>query len=163
MGEESSSEERRQQLREPGLRQKTRAAELYRASSLDRIKIIRKGIRASDVLGISSGMLLGKYRVLHILGLPRATIDRKIRNDEMLSPEQTERVIGLERLIGQVAVMIAESGDPAGFDASQWVGEWLERPLPALGDARPAEFMDTMEGQKLISKLLAQSQSGAYG
>jgi uncharacterized protein (DUF2384 family) len=95
--------------------------------------------------------------------LPRATVVRKIKNGETLSPEQSERVIGLERLIGQVAVMVAESGDPAGFDAEQWVGEWLECPLPALGGAKPAEFMDTMEGQELVSKLLAQSQSGAYG
>jgi hypothetical protein len=49
-----------------------------------------------------------------------------------------------------------------GFDASRWVGEWLERPLPALGGAKPAEYMDTMEGQELISRLLAQAQSGAY-
>jgi hypothetical protein len=53
-------------------------------------------------------------------------------------------------------------GTAEGFDASRWVGEWLERPLPALGGAKPAEYMDTMEGQELISRLLAQAQSGAY-
>ena len=58
--------------------------------------------------------------------------------------------------------MVAQSGDPAGFDPDRWVGEWLERPLPALGGAAPGEFMDTMEGQYLVSRLLAQSQSGAY-
>lgn len=73
-----------------------------------------------------------------------------------------ERVIGLRQLIDQVGEMVVQSGDPAGFDADRWVGDWLERPLPALGGATPGEFMDTMEGRQLVSRLLAQSQSGAY-
>ena len=99
------------------------------------------------------------YTFLH---LPRSTLDRKIRNHESLPPECTERVLGLERLVGQVTEMVAQSGDPAGFDADRWVAAWLDRPLPALGGAKPADFMDTMEGQKLITQLLAQSQSGTY-
>ena len=34
--------------------------------------------------------------------------------------------------------------------------------MPALGGERPVELMDTMEGQTLVSNLLAQMQSGAY-
>lgn len=43
-----------------------------------------------------------------------------------------------------------------------WVGEWLERPSPALGGAKPADFMDTMEGQGLVTRLLLQSQVGVF-
>jgi hypothetical protein len=66
-------------------------------------------------------------------------------------------------LIGQVEVMLSQSGTGEKFDADRWVGAWLDHPLPALGGARPAEYMDTIEGQELVSGLLAQSQSGAYG
>jgi uncharacterized protein (DUF2384 family) len=59
--------------------------------------------------------------------------------------------------------MLIESGHDEKFDASRWVGAWLERPLPALGGSKPADYMDTIEGQEFISRLLAQSQSGAYG
>jgi putative toxin-antitoxin system antitoxin component (TIGR02293 family) len=135
---------------------------LYAATPLDRVTIIRQGVPAAEVVEISEGMGVGKERVYSILGLPRATVVRKIKNNEALSPEQSERVIGLERLIGQVATMVVESGDPTGFDAGQWVGEWLECPLAALGGAKPGDFMDTMEGQEIVSKLLAQAQSGAY-
>jgi len=107
-------------------------------------------------------MHIPKERLYAFLRLPRSTLDRKIRNHETLPPEYTERVLGLERLVGQVEEMVAQSGNPAGFDAHRWVGEWLDRPLPALGGAKPADFMDTMEGQRLITQLLAQSQSGAY-
>ena len=72
------------------------------------------------------------------------------------------RAIGVARLVGQVEAMVLESGDPAGFDAAAWVARWLTEPLPAFGGVRPAELMDTIEGQALVSSALAKTQSGAY-
>ena len=74
----------------------------------------------------------------------------------------SDRVIGLERLVEQVAEMVKQSGNSDGFDAGRWVEEWLQRPLPALAGKKPADYMDTMSGQDLVSKLLAQSQYGTY-
>jgi uncharacterized protein (DUF2384 family) len=58
--------------------------------------------------------------------------------------------------------MVEESGDPTGFDAGHWVADWLGNPLPALGGATPASYMDTFEGQKIVAELLSMSQRGAY-
>jgi putative toxin-antitoxin system antitoxin component (TIGR02293 family) len=135
---------------------------LYRATGLERVQMIRKGVPATVLEKIVRRMDIPKEQLYTTLRLPRSTVDRKIRNNGTLSAEHSERVIGLERLIGQVEAMVAQSGNPAGFNANRWVGEWLERPLPALGGAKPADFMDTMEGQELVARLLAQSQSGAY-
>ena len=44
-------------------------------------------------------------------------IDSKAANDEPLSPSESERVIGLAKLIGQLEAMIEESGTAKGFDA----------------------------------------------
>lgn len=103
-----------------------------------------------------------KKRVVRILDLRRATIARKIREGEMLSTDQSERVLGLERLIGQVAVMVGDSGASTGFDVARWVGDWLEQPTPALGGAKPADYMDTIEGQERVSRLLVQYQAGVF-
>lgn len=65
-------------------------------------------------------------------------------------------------LIGHLEAMVQESGDPNGFDPAAWMARWLNEPLPALGGARPIDLMDTMEGQALVSTVLAQLQSGAY-
>jgi putative toxin-antitoxin system antitoxin component (TIGR02293 family) len=135
---------------------------LYHATGLERVQLIRQGVPASRLEKIVRRMHIPKERLYATLRLPRSTVDRKIRNNETLSAEHSERVIGLERLIGQVEAMVAQSGDPRGFDPSRWIGEWLERPLPALGGAKPADFMDTMQGQELVARLLAQAQSGAY-
>lgn len=135
---------------------------LYRASGLERVEIIRQGLPADILEQIVHKMGISKECLYTALRLPLATIKRKIRNHDKLSAEQSERVIGLESLVGQVEEMVALSGNPKGFDVHHWFGKWIDHPLPALGGAKPADFMDTMEGQKLISNLLAQTQSGAY-
>ena len=65
-------------------------------------------------------------------------------------------------LVAQVQAMVAESGEPAGFDAAQWVAGWLHQGFPALDGKTPADFMHTAEGRQLVSQLLAQAQSGAF-
>jgi uncharacterized protein (DUF2384 family) len=65
-------------------------------------------------------------------------------------------------LVGQLEMIVAESGNPEGFDASEWISNWLSEPLPALGGEKPINFLDTMEGQDLVSDALARIQSGAY-
>lgn len=127
-----------------------------------RIAVIRQGIPASMIGSLSSRMGISKEMLLTSLGLSRATISRKERQATALSPDESERVLGVEALIGQVQKMVNESGDPVGFDAARWMGRWITGPVPALGGKTPASYLDTFEGQKLVANLLAMSQSGAY-
>lgn len=71
-------------------------------------------------------------------------------------------MFGVASLIGQVQTMIEESGNPEGFNAAEWVARWIDRPLPALGGQKPAELMDTSDGQALASNIIASMQRGAY-
>lgn len=139
-----------------------RGTNLYRVDPQTRIAAIRKGIPASIVGELSSTMGMSKELLLGSLGLSRATISRKERDETALSKDESERVLGVASLIGKVQTMVEESGDPTGFDAAHWVADWLAKPLPALGGATPASYMDTFEGQKLVAELLSMSQSGAY-
>jgi putative toxin-antitoxin system antitoxin component (TIGR02293 family) len=136
--------------------------EAYHWDAFDMVNIIRQGVPAVNVEALGATLHLDKGIVTNVLGLPRSTVDKKIKEDKDLTPEQSERVLGLQRLIGQVEVIVTESGDPTGFDAGEWLARWIQRPLPALGGRKPDEFLDTVVGQQLISKLLAQVQSGAY-
>ena len=89
-------------------------------------------------------------------------MNKKAKQDQTLSLGESERVIGLAKLVGQLEAMIQEFGNPEGFDAAEWMSRWLNDPVPALNGARPIDLMDTMEGQALVSATLAQLQSGAY-
>lgn len=134
----------------------------YNWGAFEMVEIIRHGVPAVNVEALGASLHLDKGIVTEVLGLPKSTVDKKIKGDKDLTPEQSERVLGLQRLIGQVEVIVAESGDPTGFDAGEWLARWIQKPLPALGGRKPDEFLDTVVGQQLVSKLLAQIQSGAY-
>ena len=135
---------------------------VYRASPLERISMIKHGVRATEAKRIIAELAIGQGAGLKALKLSPATVNKKAKQDRTLSPGESERVIGLAKLVGQLEAVIQESGTPEGFDAAAWMSRWLNEPVPALGGARPIDLMDTMEGQALVSTTLAQLQSGAY-
>ena len=137
-------------------------SQIYRFDPQARIAVIRQGIPASMISSLSSRMGMSKESLLSCLGLSRATISRKEKDACVLSKDESERVLGVEALIGMVQTMVEQSGDPVGFDAARWASDWLTKPLPALAGATPASDMDTFEGQKRVAVLLSMSQSGAY-
>ena len=135
---------------------------LFQATPEDRVKLIRKGVKADALVNTSRIMGISRERLFATLNFPAGTVKRKIAQDELLSPDQSERIIGLQKLIGQVETMVTESGNPQGFDPARWIANWLETPSPALGGDKPADYMDTIEGQRIVANLLAMMQSGAY-
>lgn len=132
------------------------------ADPLERVRLVRTGVRLRDAMQVQERLHMPKGRFYSILGFPEATMKRKERDDARLSPDQTERVLGVARLISEVERMVAESGNPDGFDAGNWVADWLEQSVPALNGQKPADLMDTLSGQTLVLELLARMQSGAY-
>jgi hypothetical protein len=70
-----------------------------------------------------------------------------------------ELVVG--EIVDQVDKMVAEFGNPEGFDSRRWVNQWLDRYVPALGD-KPRSLLGTAEGRALVKNVLAMSWSGAY-
>ena len=135
---------------------------VYRATPLERIEMIRRGIRASEAKRLFAELPIGQGAGFKALNLSTATVNKKARQGDTLSPEESERIVGFAKLVGQLEAMIQDSGDPANFDARAWMARWLTEPLPAFGGARPADLMDTMEGQGLVSAALEKIQSGAY-
>ncbi len=135
---------------------------LYRATPLERIDIIRHGIPAADAKRMFADLTLAQGAGIRALNLSEATVNKKAKVGETLSPDESERVVGFARLVGQLEAMVEETGDAAGFDARAWMARWLSEPLPALGGRRPVDLMDTMEGQGIVSTALAQAESGAY-
>jgi putative toxin-antitoxin system antitoxin component (TIGR02293 family) len=137
-------------------------SEIYSAQPQERILMVKQGVPAYLVVDISQSMGITKESLFTTLGLPKSTVDKKIAANQPLPADQAERVFGMAKLVGQVQVMVEQSGEPKGFDAARWVAGWLATPSPALGGATPASYMDTAEGQELVSGLIAKMQSGAY-
>lgn len=135
---------------------------LYRASPVDRIGFIKRGVAARDLKRFIDAMHVDQKVMFDALNLKTATVNKKAASNQALSVEDSERVLGLAKLVGQLEDMVEESGDAGGFNAPEWLSSWLRQPLPALGGVNPIDLLDTMEGQALVSRTLAQIQSGAF-
>jgi len=136
--------------------------DIYRASPLRRIEFIKAGVPARTFKRFCTELDFDQKTLFRALSLKTATINRKAAANKPLSADESERVVGLAKLVGQLESMVEESGELDGFDATAWVARWLREPLPALGGSKPMDLLDTMEGQALVSRSLAQMQSGAY-
>lgn len=137
-------------------------AALYGMPSIERATLVKNGAPSNMVDLISKEMAMSKDRFVQITGLSRATVTRKIANKAHLSVDESERLVGLAKLIGQVETIVQQSGNSDGFNAAKWFGEWMEHPAAALGGMKPETLLDTSDGRDAISKLLSQMQSGAY-
>ena len=135
---------------------------VFRYDPLERVELVKAGVPAQTTLALANAMGISKEKLYQTLGLPRATIDRKLREGRVLSSDESSRVLGMARLVGQAQAIVEESGDPTGFNAAEWVAQWLDRPVGALGGRKPGELMDTAEGQAMVSNLLNRAVSGAY-
>lgn len=136
--------------------------DLIALSAVERSDLIEQGVPAAMLSRLSDRMDVPKERLYKTLGVKRATVDRKIKDRADLTVEQSEGVVGLTRLIGQVEQIVSESGHEESFDAARWVAEFLARRHPALGGRKPEDLMRTGDGRSAVATLVAQMQSGAY-
>lgn len=135
---------------------------IFNQSLLSMADLAKSGLSASFVKVLARDLFIDQTVLLEHLGIPRSTYNRKLRDNRNLGTGESERVLGMAKLVGQVQSMVEGSGNREEFDAKKWVGEWLEQPVPALGNRRPLELMGTVAGQQLVSQVLSQAQSGAY-
>lgn len=135
---------------------------LYDAAPADIVALVRDGVAAVEAKGWIARSRLPVGETLRALDLPVATFNKIVARRGRFSPAVSERIVGFARLIGKVEKMVEGAGRDARFDAAEWLSRWLRRPLPALGGARPIEFMDTVTGQAIVAQKLDQIALGAY-
>lgn len=135
---------------------------IFRSTPMDRVMIAKAGVSAVDAKSLFAALAIPSGALYDALQLSVSTLNRKAKTAERLPVDESERIVGLARLVGQVEVMVGESGNPDQFDAAAWTARWLTEPVAALGGMRPMDLMDTMEGQSMVSDTLARMQSGAY-
>lgn len=136
--------------------------EVYSSSMFSLVEATKAGVSPKMLNVLSSELGMPKEGMAERLGLASSTVRNKTATSKLLSTDDSEKVIGMSRLIGQVQAMVNEAGNPEGFDAAAWLANWMEQGLPALGGRKPSEYMDTAVGQALVSQLLDQIRSGAY-
>lgn len=138
--------------------------QVARATPLQLVEIERQGVLGSFIKDLSKRMEIPSSRIFTILGVPKATAEKKAAAGARVEGSGGQAAIGMVKLVGIAREIVANSTarGAKAFDATKWLGQWIERPQPALGGRRPAELLDTPTGAELVARLLGSIESGAY-
>lgn len=124
----------------------------------------RHGVDGRFLKDLSKRMDVPATRIFDMLGVPKATAEKKSAAGEVLTGSGGQAAIGVAKLIAMAQEIVANSTakEAHDFDAARWLGQWLERPQPSLGGRKPAELIDTPTGVEVVARLLGSIESGAY-
>lgn len=138
--------------------------ELYAVEPMDEVAIVRHGVPFGVVRILAQDLAINEKQVLQALHIPKSTFARRVKNDQPMNTEESERTLALAKLIAEAERIYRESGDADApdFDVQAWVGRWIERRNQALGGRTPAEMLDTSIGRSTVLGLMRKMQSGAY-
>jgi uncharacterized protein (DUF2384 family) len=128
-----------------------------------RVRAEREGVPSEMVVTVMKemGSTAGEFQ--RIVGVPKSTFAKKISEKSAFAGAAGQAVLGLAELVNLAEDLVDPKGrDAAGFDAGRWVGEWIQRPQPALGGRKPADLMDTPTGRESVKRVLGALGSGAY-
>lgn len=140
----------------------TSGSNSYRMPIVEFIDNFQAGLNPDVVAMLAEHMGTTQKNLQEYLQLSSTTVERRKSKAASLDLYQSERLAGLKRLIDQVQAMVEDAGDPSSVDAPKWFGQWIEKPLSALGGRKPAEYLSTVSGQNLVSNLLNQMLNGVY-
>ena len=134
------------------------------ATPMQVVEIERTGVVGSFIKDLSKRMEIPSSRIFSILGIPKATAEKKAAAGEMVAGSGGQAAIGMVKLLGVAQEIVANStaSQARGFDAAKWLGQWIEHPQPSLGGRRPADLLDTPTGVEVVARLLGSIESGAY-
>jgi len=105
---------------------------VFQATPMERIGWIRRGLKARSAQSVLTGWTTSATPRATALADLRAAVRRTAKRDGVLSGIETERVLGVAALIGQVQAMVEDSGAPQVFDAASWLLGWA---LPTIASA----------------------------
>lgn len=124
----------------------------------------RHGVNGRFLRDLSKRMEIPQLHVFEMIGVPKATAEKKVAAGEVISGSSGQAAIGVAKLIAKAEEIVANSTSPDAkdFDAARWLGQWLDIPQAALGGRRPSALLDTPTGLDVVLKVLGALESGAY-
>jgi len=121
-------------------------------SSLDWVKMIRKGIPAAAVESLTRTLGVSQSELAATLGIPERTLARRKR-EGMLTSEESAKLVRLARVVGRAHEVFED------FDAAL---NWLKSPNAALAGAAPLTLLDTDIGAESVLDTLGRIEHGVF-
>jgi putative toxin-antitoxin system antitoxin component (TIGR02293 family) len=118
------------------------------------IERTRRGLSASVLDFMAKTLGISRSSMLEIVRIKPSTAERRIREKQLLTPEESDRIVRVAR-VTQRAIEVFEDEDDAKA--------WLKRPITSLGGVAPLSLLDTAEGYQLVTDTLGRIEYGVYG
>lgn len=134
--------------------------EVYQMPQFDYLQRVIDGVSSHAVPDLAFDLGVSQLSICKTLGLSPSTISSKVRTGHHLSTTEGELILGIAKLIGQVQVILEEYGDPERFNLATWLSSWFQAPLPALQGEKPEKYLRTINGQQLLSTIIAKAING---
>lgn len=114
-------------------------------------RLLQAGLPFSVIARFQSASGLTLDRIKQVARLSEGSFSRR-KQSGRLSPDQSERLLRISRVF-ELATSLHE-GDQN--DARQW----LETPIPALGNRRPLDLAGTEPGARQVEDLIGRIEHG---
>ena len=139
-------------------------AKFRRATPMQHIDVEKHGVDSRLLKDMAHELNISASRFYTIIGVSKATAEKKAAEREVIAGAGGQAALGVARLLGiaQSIVDNSTTSEARDFDAAKWLGQWIERPQPALGGKKPADLLDTPTGVEVVSRALGAIESGAF-
>ena len=143
---------RASKTRNPQWRIKVTEGEYVWATKMDRVSIIRKGLPYESIEVISKRAGLPVKQLLHLLGVPQTTYNKKKKDKDLLSGRDSEMVLVLTELL--------DFGLEVFNHEAEKFQRWLKKPNISLGGATPESLFDSLTGIQEVRNSLNRLEYG---
>jgi len=123
------------------------------ATTLDFLPYIHRGIPTKTVESIAKRLELTALATVESLGVAKRTWARRVQSGALLSREESERVVGLARVLAVATEVLGDSATAR---------RWLLTENRALGGVIPLRMLDTGIGVSAVLDELGRIEYGVY-
>jgi len=120
-------------------------------SQFEAVKLVTAGLPVSAIARFQKTSGLTLDRIKQVIHISEGSFARR-KQTGRLSQEESERLLRLSRIYEQTVALYDR--DTAG------ALEWLETPIPALGDQRPLDLLETEPGAREVEDVIGRISHG---
>lgn len=121
-----------------------------RQSSLKRVKAIEKGLPIKALRDLIADPVISLAAVSRVVG-PRRTLDRRLKENTPLSPEESDRFARFLNILQITTQMFGSRAEAM---------RWLDSPKRRFEGERPLDLLKTDAGARMIEELILQARHG---
>ena len=119
----------------------------------DLIELVKEGVPMESVAFLQSNFGFTNKEMSHILSISESTYQRRIRAKSTLTQDETEKAVSLSELYAKGVDVFRNQAD---FET------WLQTKIPAIGNQRPTDMLDSMIGRQQVMDELNRILHGIF-